>query len=206
MKNSFFKRIAAVLVALAIMLPAAAQFSIGPRIGVNVNKFHFDESIFNKDNRAGFTGGLQMEFMIPMLNFGFDLSAMYVHRSAQTVDPESTTGEVTNFNSDYIEIPLNLKYKIGLPIVGKVLSPYIFTGPSFAFLTSKKAINEFLQTKKCDIAWNFGVGLQLFTHLQIGASYGLGMTKALQVVKGDHQAAGIDGKNRYWTVTAAWLF
>lgn len=206
MKHSILKRFAAVLVALAFMLPAAAQFSIGPRIGVEVNKFHFDESTFNKDNRAGFTGGLEIEFVVPVINLGFDLSAMYVHRTGQSISGEGAEATVTNLNSDYIEIPLNLKYKIGLPIVGKIISPYIFTGPSFAFLTSKKAISEFWETKKCDIAWNFGVGLQLFTHLQIGASYGLGMTKAVKFVNHAHQEAGIEGKNRYWTITAAWLF
>ena len=53
------------------------------------------------------------------------------------------------------------------------------------------------------MAWNFGVGVQLFQHLQIGASYVLGITKAVKYVQ---DAAGIDGKNNYWTVTAAWLF
>lgn len=206
MKSSLLKRLSAVLVALAIMLPAAAQFSIGPRLGVNLNKFHFSQDDFTKDNRAGFTGGIEMELMIPMLNLGFDLSAMYVHRSGQTKDSTDPQGAVTNISSDYIDIPLNLKYKIGLPLVGKIISPYIFTGPSFAFLTSKKAITEFWQSKKCDVSWNFGIGLQLFTHLQVGASYGLGMTKAVQFVSKDHQSANIEGKNRYWTVTAAWLF
>lgn len=199
------KRLGALLLTLAVILPASAQFAIGPRVGVNVNKFHFDESTFNKDNRAGFTGGLEIEFTIPVINLGFDISAMYVHRSATVL--EGTDGTTTrNINSDYIEIPLNLKYKFGLPVVGKIITPYIFTGPSFAFLTSKKDVSEFLRTKKSDIAWNVGVGLQLFTHLQIGASYGFGLTKALQYVDNDHQAANIEGKNRYWTITAAWLF
>ena len=48
--------------------------------------------------------------------------------------------------------------------------------------------------------------MQLIKHLQIGASYGLGLTKAYELVDSNHEAAGIDGKNRYWTVTAAWLF
>lgn len=32
------------------------------------------------------------------------------------------------------------------------------------------------------------------------------MTKAFQAVNLAGDAAGIEGKNRYWTVTAAWLF
>lgn len=205
MKN--MKRFWLALLAIAVMMPAMAQFSIGPRLGVNVNKFSLDESVFDSDNRAGFTGGIEIEVMIPMVNFGFDLSAMYVRRSGQVAVDVAGVKNVVNVNNDYIEIPLNLKYKFGLPLVGKIISPYIFTGPSFAFLTSKEAVKDFARNKKCDIAWNFGLGLQLFRHLQVGASYGLGMTKAFNAVSGgDHQAAGIEGKNRYWTITAAWLF
>ena len=196
------KRLSVLLVVLAAVLPASAQFSIGPRLGVNVNKLHLDESTFAEDNRAGFTGGIEMELMIPMLNFGVDLSAMYVRRSGKLTNGTA----VEEINRDYIEIPLNLKYKIGLPIVGNIVAPYIFTGPSFAFLTSKEEINNFIKNKKCDIAWNFGLGVQLFKHLQVGASYGLGLTKAVSFIESEHQRAGIEGKNRYWTVTAAWLF
>ncbi len=200
------KRFLAVIVALAFMLPAMAQFSFGPRLGVNVNKLHFDESILNTDNRAGFNGGLEVEFMIPMLNFGFDLSAMYVHRVAQASLEAGGNEIAASKSSDYIEIPLNLKYKIGLPVVGNIVAPYIFTGPSFAFLTSKKAVSEFFEKNTCDIAWNVGAGVQLFKHLQIGASYGFGMTKVVKNIKTDFEGANIDGKNRYWTITAAWLF
>lgn len=160
---------------------------------------------------AGFTGGLTLEVMLPVANLGFDISAMYVHRSSDVLDMEDrdeTTGAyaVEKNNRDYIEIPLNLKYKIGLPIVGRIVTPYVFTGPSFAFLTSKKAINDAMRNKTFDVAWNFGVGLQLINKIQIGASYGLGMTKAVKAFDSDVDGANIDGKNRYWTVTAAYFF
>lgn len=203
---NLLKRVSAMLVCLAVVIPAMAQFSIGPRVGLNVNSLHLNEKIFDADNRAGINAGLQAEFMIPMVGIGFDASVMYVHRVTQVADLDATNPTMTNASCDYIEIPVNLKYKIGLPAVGKIITPYIFTGPSFAFRTSKSAIKEFYHAKKSDIAWNFGLGVQLFSHLQIGASYGLGITKAVEVVVPDHQNAQIDGKNRYWTVTAAWLF
>lgn len=188
-------------IAAVIMLsaPAAAQFRIGPRIGTEINKFSLSKEALDKENRAGFTGGLEVEFTAPIINLGFDASVMYVHRV-------SAEGKEDSFSKDYIEIPINLKYKIGLPVVGKIITPYIFTGPSFAFLTSKKAITEAFESKTVDVAWNFGLGVQLFSHLQIGASYGLGMTKAVKFVGITGEPAGIDGKNNYWTVTAAWLF
>jgi len=200
----FFKRIWAFALALAVVMPAMAQFKFGPRVGINVNSLHFNEETFNKDNRTGFNAGLQAEFTVPVIGLGFDVSVMYVKRNAEYMNSIGDNS-ATKLHSDYIEVPVNFKYKIGLPVVGNIITPYVFTGPSFAFLTSKKIIND-LQNKKCDIAWNVGLGVEFIKHLQIGASYGFGMTKALQSVGVAGDKAGIEGKNRYWTVTAAWLF
>ena len=49
------------------------------------------------------------------------------------------------------DIPLHVKYKIGLPIVGKVLSPYVFTGPCFAVRASKAEIVEGAKAKSADV-------------------------------------------------------
>ena len=201
------KRFWALALALAVIMPAMAQFRFGVRAGLNVNSLHFNKEIFDENNRAGFTGGVMAEFTVPIIGVGADLGVMYVRRNSQFMQTlADKTTEVQNLNSDYIEIPLNIKYKIGIPAISSILKPYIFTGPSFAFLTSKKHIENFVHDKTCDIAWNFGLGLEFFNHRQVGASYGLGMTKAFQAVNLAGDAAGIEGKNRYWTVTAAWLF
>ncbi|MFG6386066.1 MAG: PorT family protein [Muribaculaceae bacterium] len=196
----FTKRFMAIAIALMVMLPAMAQFKIGPRLGVDVNSLHFNKDVFQEDNRAGFTGGLQAEFMIPGLGFGFDASVMYVRRSATFTDDQRT-----EVNADYIEIPVNLKYKLGLPLLGNILKPYVFTGPSFSFLTSRRFFSDFVN-KNSDTAWNFGFGIELINHLQLSASYAVGMSKALDVFHLSNENANINGKNRYWTVTAAWLF
>ncbi len=198
----FVKRLVLAVIAVIVAAPAvSAQFSIGPRLGLNVNSLHFNEDLIKTDNQAGFTGGLQAEFMIPALGIGLDASVMYVHRTAE-VDNDKTS-------KDYIEIPVNLKYKLGMPLIGSIVKPYVFTGPSFAFLTSKKAISEFVHSRSSSVAWNFGFGLEFFRHLQVGASYGLGLSKTIAGhIPGASGSGNVDieGKNRYWTVTAAWLF
>ena len=205
MKN-FRRFLFSAVAIIAMSISAAAQFSIGPRVGINVNSMHFDSDLFKSENRAGFTGGLQAEFMIPMVGFGFDASVMYVHRvNNATIYTNGTATAPQIKDKDYIEIPVNLKYKIGLPVIGKIITPYVFTGPSFAFLTSRKAINEAWKNKSTSVAWNFGFGVQLLGHLQVGASYGIGMTKAFEKI-GAVEGVDIQGKNRYWTVTAAYLF
>ncbi|MEG0252700.1 MAG: outer membrane beta-barrel protein, partial [Muribaculaceae bacterium] len=122
-----FKRLM-IVACLAIMavLPATAQFSFGPKVGIAVNDLKFNQEIINKDNRAGFTGGLTAELMIPVLNLGFDISAMYVHRSA-TISIKDF-GDKSVANRDYIELPIIVNWKMGLPRRGKVITPALVTG------------------------------------------------------------------------------
>lgn len=194
----FFAAAAVAIAAIAVQ-PAAAQFRIGPRVGLNVNKLHFDKELIGNENRAGFNAGLMAEFTVPVVGIGFDISAMYVRRSAEWAQQQLID------KREYIEIPLNLKYKLNIPIVNSIIRPFLTTGPSFSFLTSKKSWTAF-RNKSCDVAWNFGLGVELLRHLQIAASYGVGMTKAFETIGAINGNAGIEGKNRYWTVTAAYLF
>ena len=206
---SIMKRVLSVItiaiIGLAAATSASAQFKFGLKAGVAVNSMKFSEDIIKADNRAGFTGGAMIEFTAPVLGIGLDASVMYVHRTADSYSDNPDYAEIGK-KRDYIDIPLNLKWKINIPAVGKVVKPYIATGPAFAFLVSKQDASEFFKNKKCDISWNIGVGLELFSHLQVGASYGIGLTKALETVKVVDDMPAIDGKNKYWTITAAYLF
>lgn len=183
----------------AVALPSSAQFRFGIKAGLAVNNMKFSQEMFNAENRTGFTGGIMTEFTVPIVNLGFDASVLYARRSVEfATDKAGTT--VTD-NRNYIDIPVNLKWKIGLPIVGKVVTPFITTGPDFSFLISGKSINEVWENHKFDCAWTVGAGLQFFNHLQIAANYGFGLTKT---VSGNESL--YSGKDRSWTVTAAFLF
>ncbi|HIU39545.1 MAG TPA: porin family protein [Candidatus Limisoma intestinavium] len=195
--------IIAAVVGFAATVPASAQLKFGLKAGVAVNNLKFDKDIVKADNRAGFTGGAMLEFTVPVVGVGLDASVMYVHRSVD----KGFFEDIKDFDGsrDYIDIPINLKWKINLPVVSSILKPYIATGPAFAFLVSKNDFKEFIDQKKCDISWNFGVGLEFFSHLQVGASYGLGLTNALEKIN-VADGTPIEGKNKYWTITAAYLF
>ncbi len=203
--------ISVAIVAIAVLLsstPADAQIKFGIKAGANFNSLKFNQDLFNDDNRAGFNGGVMLEFTMPLIGVGMDASVMYVHRSGEDFKELDASGNEisTSTGRDYIDIPLNLKYKLSLPGIGSLVKPFVTTGPSFAFLVSKKNINEFIKNKSCDIAWNFGFGVELFSHVQVAASYGLGLTNTLEYVGIGNNNETIEGKNRYWTVTAAYLF
>ena len=204
---------AALLVAAFSVTPQAqAQgFKFGVKAGVAINELKFNKDAFHSDNRAGFTGGVMGQFTMPIIGVGADLSVLYVRRSTTAyVDAPVGTAAVasataTKLNRDYIDIPLNFKWCINVPAVGRIITPFITTGPDFSFLLSKQNAENAWNQKKFDFAWNVGFGLQLFNKVQLAASYGIGITKS---ASGENALfdTGINGKNRFWTVTAAYLF
>ena len=195
------KHLLLALVAIVAMAGTAnAQFKFGPRVGINVNSMHFNEKIFDSDNRTGFNAGLQAEFTVPVVGIGLDASLMYVRRTNEYND----NNNVYTRNCDYFEIPVNLKWKTNIPLINKIVRPYIFTGPSFAFLTSKRAVTNAYKYKSVDTSWYVGLGLEFFSHLQVAAYYGFGLNNAFETF--GREAEKIDGKTHCWTVTAAWMF
>lgn len=201
------KHIKIALAMLAILMGASAAqagglFKFGPKVGMTVNSLHFNNDLFDSSNKAGWTAGLMTEFRVPVVGIGADLSLMYVRRNSQFM----VQNEISDRNNrDYIEIPLNLRYNFSLPVVNKVLVPYLAVGPSVSVLTSKKSYEDF-KNKSVDWALNFGIGVQLINHIDVNARYGLGLTKAINTFSDNNQNAGIEGKNRYWTVSVAYLF
>ncbi len=191
----------------SVSAQAGGMFKFGPRVGLTVNEMHFDKSAFDAKNRTGWTAGLMTEFRVPVIGIGFDLSAMYVRRNSSFM----AQNNLTKNDRDYIEIPLNLRYNLSLPAINNIVTPYLAVGPSVSFLTSKKAIDEAYKNKEVDWALNFGIGVQLVKHLDVSARYGLGLTNTMKTINklgGDLPvgATAIKGKNRYWTISAAWLF
>lgn len=194
-----------VVALIGVATAANADLRFGVKAGLDVNSLHFNKDVFDADNRAGFTAGVMGEFTVPVIGIGCDLSVMYVRRNSQWM-LENYGDKAHDINNDYIEIPLNLKYKFGFLGSSNIIAPFITTGPSVAFLTSRKAINEFAKNKTCDIAWNVGIGVQLVNKVQIAASYGFGLSKAIEYFGLNDNTTDVNGKNRYWTVTAAYLF
>lgn len=187
------KRILLVAIVAIMSVGAAnAQFRFGVKAGLNVNHLNLSKEILADNNRAGWTAGVMTEFQVPIVGLCLDLSLMYAHMNS------------LDDNKNFITIPLNLKYKFSLPVVGSFLSPYLFTGPSFDFkLDKSKIINDF-KTKTFQAVWNVGLGVELIKHLQIGASYGFGINNIAKMVS--DKVDPVKLHNSYWTVSAAYLF
>lgn len=200
-------------VALLTGLTAKADFRFGPKVGVNVAQMHFSSKVLDADNRCGFTGGLTAEYMIPVVNFGFDISLMYSHMKNNVTEVNEVNGVVYedsyNVSGNFFEIPLHLKYRLGIPAISSILSPYIYTGPSVAFKLGSK--DSYANTKSTQWGWDLGLGLELIKRLQIGAGYTFGINKIATYAANQfdydlNAGHNVKVRNNYWTITAAWMF
>ena len=210
MKN--FKHLLVIaLVAVFSVGQANAEFRFGIKAGANFSKMQLNSNwakSFTADNTAGFTGGVMTEFTVPIIGLGFDLSLMYTHMKNELQSTEGQQIEEGTVGKNFLEIPLNLKYKLNLPVVNKIIRPMVFTGPNFAFKLDKSVFNN-IKTKTCQVGWNVGLGVELFKHLQVAGSYTIGMNDVVKFVGNVPGLGSINEvklKNNYWTVTAAYLF
>lgn len=203
MKKSIF--CVAFVAALFLVIPANAQFKFGPKVGMNISTLSLGGNLsdnFKSNNITSFTGGLMAEFMVPVIGVGLDASVMYTRKGSDL--KEITTGASKSQHTDYVEIPINLKYKFSLPVVGSVMAPFIYAGPSFGFKVGDNFADQY-KNKSFETAINVGIGLEFFNHLQIAGQYGWGLGKAMEF-ESDVLNSALNGKSRAWTVTAAYLF
>lgn len=205
--------IAAALLLGSLQAQAVGGFRFGIKAGMSVNSMKFNEKVFESSNREGFTGGIMLQWLPSVLPVGFDVSAMYVHRSSRIYCfapgqniPMGDDYSVRNVGRNYFEIPVNLKWVIAPPLIGQFVKPFFTTGPDFSFLLSKTHDGDYWRNRSFDLAWNFGFGLQIVNKVQLAASYGVGLKNSGSGNEALYGKNAVDGKNRFWTLTAAWLF
>ena len=124
---------------------------------------------------------------------------MYTHRNNRLSDRERV------YKRDYLDIPVYARYRLSLPKVERVFAPLVFTGPCFSILFSENAPTNY-KNKKTYMSWDVGAGVDLFNRLRLTATYGIGLSKAMQYVGSDYDGDKVNGKDRYWTLSAAVMF
>ena len=184
-----------------IAVPAKSQLKFGVKGGLNISSVHLNSDILKADNVTGFQIGPMIETTIALIGVGLDAAILY---SQKGMDVKSETGTSTNVKTDYIDVPVNLKWKFGLPII----KGYLAAGPYIGFRVGGDKFWEIpgsvvgqVKAKNFSAGLNFGAGVELISHLQVGINYGLGLTDNYSAEKYD-----LNAKNRGWSVTAAILF
>ena len=186
------------LILLAVMVliavPAKSQIKFGIKGGLNISSVHFNKDLVGKDNVTGFNIGPMVEVMAPIMGVGFDAAILYSQKGIGVKSEK-------DIKNDYIDVPVNLKWKFGLPIV----KAYLAAGPYIGFRVGGDKFWDIPGSVADQVkAKNFSAGLELISHLQVGFNYGLGLTDNYSIEKVNLSDGA--GKNRGWSITAAILF
>lgn len=187
---------------LAVSAPAGAQIHFGIKGGLNVSSISLSKEIIQSYNVTGFHIGPMVEIMTP-LGIGVDGAIMY---SQKGMEVRTETALMNN----YLEVPVNLKYKLWLlPVV----TPYIAVGPYAEIRLGEgqsiwNNVHSQIESKSFGAGVNLAVGCELFERFQLGISYGLALTDNYSIDKIEYNGINTDIniKRKTLSVSAALLF
>lgn len=188
------KKLLVVSLVVLFAISANAQFKLGVTGGLNVagmTGVGFDKSLM------GFHAGLIADISLGPI--GVQPGLEFSQKGAKASEGDS------KLTLNYIDVPVNLAYKIGLP-GAKIL---LLAGPNFGYGLSGtssfggesndiKFGSEAGQTKRMDLGLNLGGGVQ-FLKLQGTISYTLGLTNL-------NNDGGDAVKNNVLKVSLAYFF
>lgn len=185
-----------------------AQFRYVPMVGGDISTLHLKQTdIITVDKSAGFSGGLVGEMMFSGIGFGIDLGLYYEQRGATLNLGEKELWASQGYGRTrtylhYAVIPIHLRFKYTrLNGLEDKIAPFVFAGPSFGFLVANNNVKA-LDYAGGDVGVDFGLGFELFKHVQISGSFNLGATYALKA----KILSDFSGQNRTWNFRIAYLF
>ena len=192
-----------IVVALFIVSTVNAQFRFGVKGGLNIANASFNKEVYKLDNVTGFHLGPVIEGMFGKGGIGFDLALLYSQKGFNT-EPEKV-------RNDYIEVPVNFKFKFGMPLI----NPYLAVGPyaSFRITGGEKwdlkensiGIVDQIKTQNFGAGLNFTAGAEILKKLQVGVTYGWGLTDDYKTF----EAKNVDsyfGKLHTWQIHLTFFF
>lgn len=216
-KELYMRKLAVIwaLVLMVVLAPNThAQLRSGLKLGTTISNFdgNVKDYNFKTSSLVNFTGGVIVEWII-VGGFGFDIGASYVAKGSEYHwgDNVSEAWHSVKNVVHYIEVPVNLKYKLQIPVVEDAFAPFVYLGPSFAFKvgetirvdgdTGKLVFNN----RDIDYAFNLGAGFELFKHLNLSAQYGWGLGKSTEL-SFDNLVSPEAFHSGMWSVTVGWIF
>ena len=134
MKKIFGALMIAICIAMA--MPAQAQIHFGVKGGLNLSKASFSNvsENFKKDNFTGFFIGPMAEFNIPIVGLGVDASLLFAQRGIKV----SEGNDDITVKQNGIDIPVNLKYTIGLGSLASICGLYFLSSLSLYIVYEKE--------------------------------------------------------------------
>lgn len=205
MKRNIFRSLLAAVMITSIASSVNAQFRYGINAGVSIAKPDLSGTVGTGaviESGAGFRGGLTLEYQVPTLGVAFDASIDYLRYNLRLAN-ERGASDYTDIGRNFIEVPLNIKYKFWLGNFHNLVAPMVMTGPSFMFNLDKQPENAPLTQKRFQPGWNVGLGFDIINFIQLNAGYRFAFGNA---IKHSDLMGSAKLRNKGWYVTATLLF
>lgn len=209
------------LVAFAGLTAKAQKFSYGIVAGYDLTKVKYSGDMknnFSSDNKSGWYVGPKFVFSTVM-GLGVDASLQYSQRKLNITQEGYYDGnEILNNVSQSqtyrtIEIPINLRYSIGL---GSSASVFAYTGPQFGFALQNMKFDKLgnnFSRENLNTTWNIGAGVRLLKHLEASVGYNFAIGKAGKAIlngvgvnEGESQDLELKYKTNTFQVQLAYMF
>lgn len=201
-------------IALAMLFTANtanAGINFGVKGGLNVTSMSISSKVLDSNNRAGFFIGPTVKFTLPLVGLGIDASALYDQREAKlAVDVDENQYVLPTkqtLKTQAINIPINVRYSIGLGSVANVL---FFAGPQFGFNVGDKnhdlGANYEWKLKSSQFSVNVGAGFTVLKHLQLTANYNIACGKTGEITASNVLSTPKSGRTNAWQIALAYYF
>ena len=211
------------LVAFAGLTAKAQKFSYGIVAGYDLTKVKYSGDMknnFSSDNKSGWYVGPKI-VLSTVIGLGVDASLQYSQRKLNITQKGYIDGNVVydkvSQSQTYrtIEIPINLRYSIGL---GSSASVFAYTGPQFGFALQNMKFNKLgtgynFSRENLNTTWNIGAGVRLFKHLEASVGYNFAIGKAGKAIlngvgvnEGESQDLELKYKTNTFQVQLAYMF
>lgn len=193
--------LATILLSGIISEQAQAQTRFGLKGGLNISSVHLNSDMLKADNITGFRIGPMVEVMLIGFGLGLDAALLYAQKG---MDLRERSGATENVKASYLEVPVNLKWKFGVPLAKLYVAagPYVdFRIGGNKFWVIPGDVVEQVKAKTFSAGINAGLGAELLRFLQVGGGYSWGLTDNYQSEWSD-----VSTQNRGWLFTATILF
>ena len=187
-----------------------ADIRIGVKAGINLANAVLNSDAFQTENFIGYQVGPIIEISgLPMLDV--DAALLYSRHGIiiNGVTPDFLWSSTVKYEEKVstLDIPVNLKLKFSL--VDQV-GVYFSAGPYASFKLDSQAtldkIKQDRENKNFGVGLNFGVGVMLLEHLQVGANYQLGLNDDYNNFSLVADLKDTKAKTRMLSITAAYFF
>jgi len=193
-----------------------AGIRIGAKAGINIAKPSFNSDVFKTDNFTGFQVGPVIEIS-GLTGFGVDAAILYSQHGLKAIsNPPSYSSAY--YKSKYeekvstLDVPVNLKMKFSLV---DIIGCYLSAGPYISFKLEDKVsldkVKAQWESKQFGVGLNFGAGIELLKHLQVGVNYQFALNEDYSEINSMHDVSSsfkdaLNAKTRMWSITAVYFF